>query len=208
MVRPSSRTCDALALDRHGGEAVPTVRGVRGRVHRRAGGRLRGRAGQGSGEDRVTFASLSEAIEWAEARWSGQRPAPIRLHLAHSTEGALGAPAFTHSFAAALDGFVNETSAATQTVHCYHPMLLIGKSLRDCPECWGVGVKDVNVDRFRYPMTRALSRLANSLRSRVDRMPHPYLTVMTLAEHGWDAHATARSLDLPWEVAEAQCLRS
>jgi hypothetical protein len=71
-----------------------------------------------------------------------------------------------------------------------------------------VGFKDVNVDRFRYPMSRALDRLANCLRPRKDRMPHPFATVMALAEHGWDAGSAARSLDLGRDAADAQFLRS
>jgi len=39
-------------------------------------------------------------------------------------------------------------------------------------------------------------------------MPHPFATVMALAEHDWEVGAAARSLDLAYEVAEAQFLRS
>jgi len=155
-----------------------------------------------------TLDSLSEALDWVETRWGEQRPAPIRLHRAHATEGALGAPSFTLAFQKALDESPRATTDAARTVSCHHPLLSVGKSMRDCPECFGTSVKDVRVQRFRYPMTLALSRVANALRPRQDRMPHPYRTLMALAEHGWDAHGAARSLDLSWDAAEAHFLRS
>ena len=149
----------------------------------------------------VSHATLHDALRWAAERWDEQRPAPVRLHRAHSTEGALGAPMYTHAFAAALDGRPNAVTDATRTVPCYHPLLAAGLSPRDCPECTGYGVKDVRVERYRYPMTLALSRLTKTLRQR--RHPHPVRIVTALADHAWDAKATARSFDLPWDLAEA-----
>ena len=154
----------------------------------------------------MSLINLAEAIKWASERWDQQRAAPIRLHEAHTTDGALGAPRFTFAFAAALDGSVNATSDATRTAHCHHPMLALGRDARDCPECYGLGVKDVNVDRYRFPMSRALSKLANTLRPR--RQPHPYRLVVALAEHAWDWHATARSLAMHDDLAEALLLRA
>lgn len=153
----------------------------------------------------MTFRSLSEAIEWTQARWDGQRPAPIRLHRAHATDGALGAPAFTAAFAAALDGSPRSTIDDVRTVACFHPMLRSDR-VSECPECYGHGLKDARVDRYRYPMTLALSRLSNSLRPR--RQPHPYRLVLSLADHGWDWHATARSYDVHDDLMEALLMRA
>jgi len=154
----------------------------------------------------MSLATLVEAIDWLEERWGGQRPAPIRLHRAHATDGALGAPAFTLAFEKALDGSPSQTSDATRTAPCAHPMLGVGLPARDCPECYGLGVKDVQVDRYRYPMTLALAKLCNTLRPR--RQQHPYRLILSLADHGWDWRATGRSLDMHPDLAEALLLRA
>ena len=160
----------------------------------------------------MTLATIADAIEWAESRWDGQRTAPLRLHLAHFTDGALGAPAFTHSFAATLDVYTDdagnpaETTSAARTVSCYHPMLARGKTPYDCPECQGIGVKDVNVDRYRYPMTLALTRLARVVRPR--RQPHPSRLVLVLAEHGWDWRAASRAIGVYPDMGEALMLQA
>ena len=151
----------------------------------------------------MTFAGLTEAIDWTAARWDGQRPAPIRLHQAHSVDGALGGLMFTHSFAAALDGSPSVTSDAVRTVSCYHPL---ARRPFDCPECFGLGVKDVRVDRYRYPMTLALHKLRHVLRPR--RQPHPLALILTLADHDWDWRATSRSLDVHPDTGEALLLRA
>ena len=150
--------------------------------------------------------SLTEAIEWTRDRWDQQRPVPLRLHEAHTTEGALGAPRFTGAFRAALDGRADAVDDSIRTETCYHPLLSRGMSPRDCPECYGVNVKDVRVDRYRYPMSLALARLSKVLRQR--RHPHPVTVVQALAEHGWDAHAVARSFDMHWDLAEPLLLRA
>lgn len=154
----------------------------------------------------MTLATIADAIDWASARWDGQRTAPVRLHRAHATDGALGAPAFSLAFARSLDETPRATSAASRTVSCYHPMLATGMSPRDCPECLGLGIKDVAVDRYRYPMTLALSKLANSLRPR--RQPHPYALILALATHGWDWRSTSRALDMHPDLGEALLLRA
>lgn len=151
----------------------------------------------------MTFVTIIEAIDWTTARWDGQRPAPIRLHQAHSVDGALGGLMFTHAFGAALDGSPSATSDAVRTVPCYHPL---ARRPLDCPECFGLGIKDVRVDRYRYPMTLALSKLAKALRP--PRQPHPLALVLTLADHGWDWRATSRSLDVQPDTAERLLLRA
>lgn len=154
----------------------------------------------------MTLATLSEAIEWAERHWSEQRPVPVRLHQARTTDGALGGPMYTHAFAAALGGSVNTTTYVKASATCHHPMLRPGLPSRDCPECYGTAIKDVQVDRYAYPMSRALSKLSNVLRPR--RQPHPYRLVTALADHGWDARVTARSLDMHHDLAEPLLLRA
>jgi hypothetical protein len=161
------------------------------------------------------LATLPEAIAWAQSRWGNQRTVPVRLHEAHTTEGELGAPRFSHAFAAALDGSANATTSVEQSTPCAHPGRGIGQL---CPMCVihdseGKPLVETNVyvrrvHRFSFPMTRALDRLANALRPARDRMPHPYRTVMALAGHGWDPHAAVRSLDLGWDAGEAHLLRS
>ena len=153
----------------------------------------------------MTFLTIVDAIDWAVARWDGQRPAPVRLHQAHSVDGALGGLMFTHAFASALDGSPSVTSYATRSVPCYHP-LAATRPARECPECFGIGVKDQRVDHYRYPMTLALSKLAKALRPR--RQPHPLALVLALADHGWDWRATSRSLDVHPDMGEALLLRA
>lgn len=148
--------------------------------------------------------TLPDAIKWTRDRWDQQRPVPIRLH-EHAIDGQLG-PRFTGAFRAALDGRADATDDTVRTESCYHPLLARGMSPRDCPECIGAGIKDVRVDRYRYPMSHALLRLSKTLRQR--RHPHPVTIVLTLADHGWDARATARSMDMHWDLAEAILLRS
>lgn len=152
----------------------------------------------------MTFDTLSEAIDWASRHWANQRPLPLRLHEAHTTEGELGAPRFTHSFAGALDGSPSAVASMTLTVSCYHPTLARGQAVRDCRECDGSGVKDIRQDRYLYPMSRALARLAVAQPSR--KHPHPLILVLSLAGHNWDARLLARGFGLPWEMAEALLL--
>lgn len=142
--------------------------------------------------------TLSEAIEWAQAHWHEQRPAPIRLHT-RDNEG-LG-PFFTPAFTAALDGSAEMVSSMPRTESCYHPTIAAGMSPRDCRECLGVGVKDVRSDRYMYPMSRALVRTHNSLGS--PRQPHPYHLILELVAHAWNPHHAAAALALNWDRAEA-----
>lgn len=133
---------------------------------------------------------LDVALSWIRDRWHGQRPIPLVLHQSHETEGALGAPPFTHRFQAALDGSAEAYATVTMTTQCGHPLLVRGSD-RDCPECFGAGIKNVRVDRYCYPMSRALSRLRG-----FRGQPHPVTTLLTLAEHGWDVTSTARTLGI------------
>jgi len=152
----------------------------------------------------MTLGTLFDAITWTESRWDQQRPVPIRLHRAHSTDGELGAPAFTHAFATSLDASPHSITSAARTVSCYHPLSV--KNPRDCPECYGIGLKETRTDHYRYPMTLALARLSNMLRPR--RQMHPFRLVMSLAEHGWVWQDAARSLGLYPDMAEALFLRA
>ena len=153
----------------------------------------------------MTLATIYDAIEWAESRWDAQRTAPLRLHRAHATGGD-GAPAFSAAFARSLDESPRSTTMAAHTVSCFHPMLARGKTPYDCPECQGIGVKDVNVDRYRYPMTLALTRLARVVRPR--RQPHPSRLVLVLAEHGWDWCAASRAIGVYPDMGEALMLQA
>lgn len=154
----------------------------------------------------MTLFSLSEAIDWTRSRWDNQRCAPVRLHEAHTTEGELGAPRFSHGMAAALDGSPSAVASITGTQPCYHPLLNRGDSPRNCAECIGTGVKEYRSDRYLFPMSRALSRLANSLGP--TRQPHPYRLVIELASHGWDPRNTASSTGIPWDRAEPLFLQA
>lgn len=153
----------------------------------------------------MTLDTLPAAIEWCAARWDRQRTVPLRLHESHTTDGELGAPRFTHSFMGALDGRPDQVVTDTRTQACGHPLLAGTQATRDCPECFGVGIKDVRSDLYRYPMTLALSRLARGLPPRRS-YPHPVVAVTTLAEHGWDARSAASSLGLGPDMAEAYLL--
>lgn len=103
------------------------------------------------------LADLPTAIEWLREHWDGQREAPVRLHEAHTTDGALGGLRYSGAFTATL-GWSSRTSVRTTvTQRCSHPMNS-GRE-RDCPECMGVGVKDVTVDRYPHPMSTALVEL-------------------------------------------------
>lgn len=146
----------------------------------------------------MTLASLSEAIDWARSNWHQQRAVPLRLHV-RDNEG-LG-PFYTAAFAAALDGSSSATTVAPETVSCYHPLLNGRADIRNCPECIGMGVKEVRHERYLYPMSRALTRLHNSLGP--GRQPHPYHLVVELAACQWNARSAAEMLNLNWDRAEA-----
>ena len=162
--------------------------------------------------------NLPEAIAWTQARWHLQREAPTRLHtrdmepthaapvkkgcrclncttVGHKDDAALGSHAYHPGFAAALEGNVNTIRSESRTVACYHPL---GP---DCRECLGTGVKEQRSDLYAFPMSLALRRLSAVPAQR--KHPHPYALVVILASHGWDARQAARSLNLPWDRAEA-----
>ena len=146
----------------------------------------------------MTLASLAEAIEWARDRWDNQRSAPLRLHT-HDTEGI--GPFYSRSFASSLDASPASSATMTQTASCYHPLVRAGQSPLDCPECFGLGVKEVRRDLYLYPMTRALTRLRDSLGP--ERQPHPYHLVILLAGQRWDARRVADDIGIHWDRAEA-----
>ena len=157
--------------------------------------------------------SINDAISWAEARWDGQRTPPIRLHRAHATDGALGAPAMTHAFERMLDESPAAAGSVTVSTLCGHPNRPHGAICAMCAIYDGQGrpiaesgVYERTVARYRYPMTLALDKLSNTLRPR--RQPHPYALILTLASHGWDWRASARSLDMGYDLAEASFLRA
>lgn len=130
------------------------------------------------------LADLPSAIEWLREHWDGQREAPVRLHESHTTDGdpltraeindiraaagskaapvrapemAVGGQAFSGRFMATLNWQPRQSYQITMTQTCSHPMN--GGRERDCPECLGVGVKDVTVDRYPHPMSTALYEL-------------------------------------------------
>jgi hypothetical protein len=152
----------------------------------------------------MTFASLSEAVSWLEDHWAEQRPVPMRLHT-HSNEG-LG-PFYSGQFQAALSGNPEAVVTMTGPTACYHPLLGLGMRAIDCPECFGLGVKEHRTDRYLYPMSRALTHLRNSLGS--PRQPHPYALVILLALCQFDARRMHRMLDegdYSWNRTEAYTL--
>lgn len=146
---------------------------------------------------------LPSALDWLQEHWDEQRPAAVRLHDANTTEGELGAPRFSGQFAAGLDWSPRTVVAWPMTASCWHP--LSDGNPRICPECAGSGYKEVTVDRFPYPMTSALLRLA--LTPRHHSLPHPFEVVHRLAAFGWSARSVAAHDGLPWETAEAWYLR-
>lgn len=150
-------------------------------------------------------ATLPDALLWAESHWDENRTAPVRLHDSHTTDGALGGLRYSRAMLGALSACPSDIVADERTANCGHPLLGSG-SLKDCPECWGTGVKTIRTDRYHYPMWRALVGLQNALRPR--RQPHPYSLILDLAEHGWDARVAARSRGIPWDLAEALYLRA
>jgi hypothetical protein len=151
----------------------------------------------------MTLATLAEAIEWARDHWAEQRPVPTRLHT-RETEGV--GLFYAHPFQAALDGSPDAVTSMPQTQPCYHPTLMARMSPRDCPECLGLGVKETRVDRFVYPMSRALTRLHNSLGP--SRQPHPYHLLILLAGSGWNPRMVAADTGIGWDRMEALLLMS
>jgi hypothetical protein len=152
----------------------------------------------------VTFASLSDAIDWAQPRWQ-ERPVPQRLH-DWDLDGEVGLR-YSAAFVRELHAHPGMTVEADVTESCYHPTLYRGDSPRDCPACLGAGVKTVRRERYRYPMWRAFNRLLRDHATR-PHLPGPAQCVVTLAGANWDGADTARRLALPWEVGEALLLLS
>lgn len=142
--------------------------------------------------------SLDEALDWARSHWANQRTAPVRLHT-RDTEGI--GPFFTAGMSAALDGSPEAFSSSPSTQRCDHPLLAPRMSPHDCPECSGSGLKEARIDRYLFPMSRALTRLHDSLGP--GRQPHPYHLVIALASQNWNARAAAGSLDVHWDRASA-----
>ncbi len=147
--------------------------------------------------------SLDDALDWLRDHWDEQRPAPIRLHEARTTDGALGGPRYSGAFAATLSWRPSDVRKVQVTAICGHPMSH-GRT-EDCPECSGSGVKDVEVDRYPYPMTTALARLAHVVPG---RHLHPVALVFLLAEHGWSYRLIRRLLPYPADLTEALTLRA
>lgn len=168
------------------------------------------------------MADLDSAIDWLRAHWDGQRDTPLRLHAPRGAvertslrwnvdtetmerirmtapEGALGSPSWTPQFASFLAWHPGEIRALDTTMLCGHP-LSNGRSA-DCPECEGAGVKSVRVDRYTYPMTLALRRLA-----RARGNPHPLLVVVALAAHGWRPRVVGQVIGAD-EVAVLRAIR-
>jgi hypothetical protein len=171
----------------------------------------------------TALASLAEAIAWIEAHWDGQRAAPLRLHVrgeegrftvqgsadtrtaTYSIDDRLGSPPFSHAFMATLDGSAAATMVVTITTSCSHPGRIPGTACAMCAIYDGeghalteTGVYERDVERYRYPMTLALTRLANTLHP--PGQPHPYWLVVTLASSAWDADAVVNRLELGGEV--------
>jgi hypothetical protein len=152
------------------------------------------------------LASLEEAIDWARARWHHQRTAPIRLHQAHATDGALGGPRFSAVFIATLDASPTAKEQVIESISCGHPTKTNADYAagRFCSMCSLIdetgkpfvetGRYERPVERYRYPMTQALSRLKGALSP--PGLPRPASTVMALASYGWDTKATAEHLNL------------
>lgn len=157
---------------------------------------------------RHQLASLSEAIRWTQERWDQQRTAPTRLHDSETDDGhGLGGRKFSAPFLRLLSERLDATAAIPRTVSCHHPMLGFGLRVHECPECAGVGLKEARTELYRYPMTLALAKLQNSLPLRRS-YPHPYIVVVTLAQHGWEPRATVQTLGLGWDMGEALMLHA
>lgn len=163
------------------------------------------------------LATLDEAVVWARARWHQQRTAPLRLHQAHSTDGALGGPRFSATFIATLDSSPTAKERIIESITCGHPTrthadLVAG---RFCSVCSlldehgrpfvETGMYDRAVERYRYPMTQALSRLKSALSP--PGLPRPAATVMALASYGWDVSATLDHLNFASPEHILRCLR-
>jgi hypothetical protein len=179
----------------------------------------------------TALASLAEAIAWIEAHWDGQRAAPLRLHVrgeegrftvqgsadtrtaTYSSDDRLGSPPFSHAFMATLDGSAAATMVVTITTSCSHPGRIPGTACAMCAIYDGeghalteTGIYERDVERYRYPMTLALTRLANTVPPA--GQPHPYWLIMALAGHGFDQGALERSLDLAAHHTETWLLRA
>lgn len=144
----------------------------------------------------MSLGSLDEAIAWVRDRWQLQRTPPTRLH-SRETEGVglFYSPRFGHS----LDAPIDAHSSISGTVNCYHPLIAARMSPHDCPECLGMGIKQHRSERYLWPMSFALTRLHASLGA--GNQVHPYALVIYLAEHDWDARATAASMELDYGQA-------
>jgi hypothetical protein len=158
----------------------------------------------------MTFATISEAIDWTREHWHAQRPVPIRIH-SHETEGIglFYAPAF----AAAMDGSPYAKTEIETSESCGH-WRRVGSAL--CLDCAifdetgkpiaETGVYKKRSVRFVYPMSAALTTVRNSLRPA--RQPHPYRLIVEIASHDWDWRAAARANARPLDIAEALYLQA
>jgi len=148
--------------------------------------------------------TLQTALDWLERHWDGRNP-PYTLNV-HDTDGELGGLAYSKAFESYLSATPNQTTIDSRTVTCHHPTLPKGRAEKDCDECWGTAVKQVQSLRYRWPMWRAITKMQNALRPRNE--PHPYALILVLARYDWSPQKAATELGLPWEYAEASFLRA
>lgn len=157
--------------------------------------------------------TLPSAVSWLAEHWNEQRTAPDKLHR-HDTEGELGGLVYSPQFEAVLDWTPNSAVRWSMTTECRHPRLPLPLGQRehgpearwDCPDCQGAGVREVTSDRYPYPMTTALSKLAKVPDHR--GQPHPVILVHELASHGFRVRPTLATFSLRHEQGEALLLRA
>lgn len=140
-------------------------------------------------------ATLAAALRWAETHWAQQPTVPLRIHVHEvNPSDLLGAPKMAPGFMAYMTMTGAEPVSVTGTQTCFHPNLpqerdgtLLGIlcactkpdcSRLHCPDCMGLGVRQMTEDRYAYPMRVALRWLRNT-------EPQWYATVVKLAANDW-----------------------
>lgn len=147
----------------------------------------------------MTFASFSEAVDWVRPLW-GDVPIPFRLHDRGIADD--GAPHMAEVFLRYLDARADDRTVVTYTQDCYHWRLPAGDRLMGCPDCHGQGTFPKTVERFRYPMRAALSKL-DGVKPLSPLQPRPVSIVMALSRRGWSLRSTAQDLGHGEDMMEA-----
>ena len=146
-----------------------------------------------------------DELAWLQEHWT-PRELPLRLH--ERDFGDDGAPRLTTRFLRYLTARPSDSEETTEQRLCAH-LRNASQNRWECPDCAGTGVYETAVNRYRYPMWRALVKLAGYDRANPPRPGNPHMlhVVVALAAYRFDGRKAADALFRStergrWELGE------